>query len=66
MLFIFVEPGNVQSSVMICEKPVFGVPLAVAVERSKCHDGIELPAIFRECIDHIEEHGKSITPFILS
>lgn len=51
------EPGNVQSSVMICEKPVFGVPLAVAVERSKCHDGIELPAIFRECIDHIEEHG---------
>lgn len=51
------EPGNVQSSVMISEKPVFGVPLAVAVERSKCHDGIELPAIFRECIDHIEEHG---------
>lgn len=51
------DPGTAQSSAMICEKPVFGVPLAVAVERSKCHDGIELPAIFRECIDYIEEHG---------
>lgn len=39
------------------EKPVFGVPLSVAVERSKCHDGIQLPALFRECVDYIEEHG---------
>ncbi|CAH1789683.1 unnamed protein product [Owenia fusiformis] len=38
-------------------KPVFGVPLGVAVSRSKCHDGIELPAIVRETIDYIEEHG---------
>ena len=46
---------------MSCDDPqvVFGVSLAVAVERSKCHDGIELPVIFRECIDHIEEHGLS-------
>ncbi|CAJ1099387.1 ralA-binding protein 1-like [Octopus vulgaris] len=49
--------GAVQPSGNICEKPVFGVPLTLAVERSKCHDGIELPAIFRECIDYIEEHG---------
>ncbi|XP_036366944.1 ralA-binding protein 1-like [Octopus sinensis] len=53
----FSEAGAVQPSGNICEKPVFGVPLTLAVERSKCHDGIELPAIFRECIDYIEEHG---------
>ena len=40
------------------EKPVFGVPLSVAVDRNKCHDGIQLPALFRECLDYIEEHGK--------
>ena len=39
-------------------KPIFGVPLAVAVARSKCHDGVPLPAIFRECIDYIEEFGE--------
>ncbi|XP_035220527.1 ralA-binding protein 1-like [Stegodyphus dumicola] len=39
------------------EKPIFGVPLQVAVERSKSHDGIELPVVVRECIDYIEEHG---------
>ena len=37
--------------------PVFGVPIEVAVARSKCHDGVQLPAVFRECIDHIEEFG---------
>ncbi|KAK3094980.1 hypothetical protein FSP39_008678 [Pinctada imbricata] len=41
------------------EKPIFGVPLATAVERSKSHDGIELPRLVRECIDYIEEHGLS-------
>ncbi|XP_013382474.1 ralA-binding protein 1 isoform X2 [Lingula anatina] len=40
-------------------KPVFGVPLQVACERNKSHDGIQLPVIFRECIDYIEEHGLS-------
>ncbi|ESP03563.1 hypothetical protein LOTGIDRAFT_53545, partial [Lottia gigantea] len=38
-------------------QPIFGVPLVEAVERNKSHDGIELPAIFRECIDYIEEYG---------
>ncbi|XP_046350266.2 ralA-binding protein 1-like isoform X1 [Haliotis rufescens] len=41
------------------DKPIFGVPLALSVERNKSHDGIELPAIFRECVDYIEEHGLS-------
>ncbi|XP_038058357.1 ralA-binding protein 1-like isoform X2 [Patiria miniata] len=40
-------------------KPVFGIPLAEAVEHSKMYDGIELPKIVRECIDFIEEHGMS-------
>ncbi|XP_074661157.1 uncharacterized protein LOC141913882 isoform X2 [Tubulanus polymorphus] len=40
-------------------KPIFGVALTVAVARSRSHDGIMLPAIFRECIDYIEEHGLS-------
>lgn len=39
------------------EKPIFGIPLHVAVDRNKIHDGIELPVIVRECIDYIEEHG---------
>lgn len=43
----------------LCENPIFGVPLAVAVERNKSHDGIEVPAIVRECIDYIEECGLS-------
>ncbi|XP_005106675.1 ralA-binding protein 1 [Aplysia californica] len=41
------------------ENPIFGVPLAMAVERNKSHDGIEVPAIVRECIDYIEECGLS-------
>lgn len=40
------------------EKPIFGVPLQIAVERSKSHDGIDIPVIVRECIDYIEEHGN--------
>ncbi|XP_037079221.1 ralA-binding protein 1-like, partial [Pollicipes pollicipes] len=43
--------------VAVEEEPVFGVPLALAVERSKCHDGVQLPAIVRECIDFIEQNG---------
>ena len=37
--------------------PIFGVPLEVAVERNRCHDGIPLPMVVRQCIDYIEEHG---------
>nr|BAN20700.1 conserved hypothetical protein [Riptortus pedestris] len=37
--------------------PIFGVPLTVAVERSKCHDGVDIPLIVRNCIDHVQETG---------
>ena len=38
---------------------MFGVSLLTAVQRSKlAGDGIELPTVFRECIDVLEEQGK--------
>ena len=42
------------------DRPVFGIALAQAVERSRCHDGIKLPVVVRECIDFIEEHGLKV------
>ncbi|XP_076165192.1 ral interacting protein isoform X2 [Ptiloglossa arizonensis] len=42
------------------EQPVFGVSLHLAVERSRCHDGVELPLVIRDCIDFVEEHGMNI------
>lgn len=49
MIFLLAEESDL--------KPVFGIPLATAVERSKSQDGIQLPIIVRECIDYIEENG---------
>ena len=37
---------------------MFGVPLEVAIKRTKLPDGIELPRVFREGIVHIEENGN--------
>ncbi len=37
--------------------PIFGVPLEVATERNRSHDGVPLPVIVRQCIDYIEEQG---------
>ena len=41
---------------------MFGVPLSLAVQRSVIVDGIELPTVFRECIDFLEERGKMSVP----
>ncbi|XP_048363128.1 ralA-binding protein 1 isoform X2 [Sphaerodactylus townsendi] len=38
-------------------RPVFGIPLADAAERTLLYDGIRLPAVFRECIDYVEKYG---------
>ncbi|KAA3675997.1 uncharacterized protein DEA37_0000722 [Paragonimus westermani] len=46
-------PQNTQDPV----KPVFGVALNIAFERSPSHDGIPLPAFLRHCIDYIEMYG---------
>ncbi|CAK9795308.1 RalA-binding protein 1 [Anthophora plagiata] len=42
------------------EQPIFGVSLHLAVERSRCHDGVELPLVVRDCIDFVEEHGMNV------
>ncbi|KAJ9595901.1 hypothetical protein L9F63_012920 [Diploptera punctata] len=42
------------------EQPVFGVPLELAVERSRCHDGVDIPVVVRDCIDHVQEHGLNL------
>lgn len=39
--------------------PVFGMSLGLAVERSKCHDGVKLPLIVRNCIDFLQENLNS-------
>ncbi|CAB0040157.1 unnamed protein product [Trichogramma brassicae] len=44
----------------IGDEPIFGVSLHLAVERSRCHDGVELPLVVRDCIDYLEEHGMSV------
>uniref|UniRef100_A0AC34QW53 Rho-GAP domain-containing protein n=1 Tax=Panagrolaimus sp. JU765 TaxID=591449 RepID=A0AC34QW53_9BILA len=44
---------NVPSS----NQPVLGVPLSVAVKNSRSHDGIPVPALVRQCIDYVEQHG---------
>lgn len=38
-------------------QPIFGVSLGLSVERSRCHDGINLPLVVRDCIDYLQEHG---------
>ncbi|XP_069014013.1 ralA-binding protein 1 [Embiotoca jacksoni] len=38
-------------------RPIFGAPLAEAVKRTALYDAIQLPAIFRECVDYIENYG---------
>ncbi|KAJ8982802.1 hypothetical protein NQ317_010423 [Molorchus minor] len=39
--------------------PIFGVSLELSVERSRCHDGIDIPLPIRECIDYVETLGIS-------
>lgn len=38
-------------------RPIFGAPLSEAVKRTALYDGIQLPAVFRECMDYIENYG---------
>ncbi|XP_037950783.1 ralA-binding protein 1 [Teleopsis dalmanni] len=38
-------------------QPVFGVSVSLATERSRCHDGIDLPLVVRDCIDYLQENA---------
>ena len=40
--------------------PIFGVDLELAVERNRCHDGVMLPVVVRECVDYIEAEGLTV------
>lgn len=51
------EPEPVAVETPATVRPIFGAPLAEAVRRTALYDGIQLPAIFRECIDYIESYG---------
>ena len=49
----------VDSLSSLSDVAVFGVPLETAVQRSQLGtDGIELPTVFREFIDFLEEYGE--------
>uniref|UniRef100_A0A1A9X219 Rho-GAP domain-containing protein n=1 Tax=Glossina brevipalpis TaxID=37001 RepID=A0A1A9X219_9MUSC len=37
--------------------PVFGVSVSLATERSRCHDGIDIPLVIRDCIDYLQEYA---------
>ncbi|XP_018569233.1 ralA-binding protein 1 [Anoplophora glabripennis] len=51
---------SVEETVDIADAlPMFGVSLELAVERSRCHDGVDLPLPIRECIDYVEAVGIS-------
>nr|CAD7262224.1 unnamed protein product [Timema shepardi] len=42
------------------ELPIFGVPLQLAVDRSRCHDGVDIPLVVRDCIDYVQDHGLTM------
>lgn len=44
----------------IDDQPVFGVPLTLAVERSRCHDGVDIPLVIRDCIDYVQDNGLNM------
>ncbi|XP_057652641.1 ralA-binding protein 1 [Diorhabda carinulata] len=52
--------NSVEDTIAFAEAlPIFGVSLEISVERSRCHDGVDLPLPIRECIDYVESDGIS-------
>ena len=52
-------PPTLPPSLLPPDSAVFGATLEVAVQRSTiATDQLELPTVFRQCIDFLEEHGK--------
>ncbi|XP_005187489.2 ralA-binding protein 1 isoform X1 [Musca domestica] len=47
---------NSEEVLELCS-PVFGVSVSLATERSRCHDGLDLPLVVRDCIDYLQEYG---------
>jgi RalA-binding protein 1 len=47
------------------EPPIFAVPLETAVQRSRCHDGVLLPLVVRNCMDFVEDCGEYFSCYIV-
>jgi RalA-binding protein 1 len=49
------NPSGDLSSIAL--SPVLGVPLKQSLANSRCYDGQPVPAVVRQCIDYVTEHG---------
>lgn len=38
-------------------QPVFGVSVNLSTDFSRCHDGIDIPLVVRDCIDYLQENA---------
>ncbi|KAH8382932.1 hypothetical protein KR009_005844 [Drosophila setifemur] len=52
------EEVSAAEEVLALGYPVFGVSVSLATERSRCHDGVDLPLVVRDCIDYLQDHCK--------
>ena len=55
--FVYISEKECEAEAKNEELCIFGVPLDVAVERQRCHDGIPLPMVVRLCVDYVEDQG---------
>ncbi|XP_030563655.1 ralA-binding protein 1 [Drosophila novamexicana] len=44
-----------EEEVLALGYPIFGVSISLATERSRCHDGVDLPLVVRDCIDYLQQ-----------
>ncbi|XP_017870683.1 PREDICTED: ralA-binding protein 1 [Drosophila arizonae] len=49
------EDASEVEEVLALGYPIFGVSISLATERSRCHDGIDLPLVVRDCIDFLQQ-----------
>ncbi|XP_052850898.1 ralA-binding protein 1 [Drosophila gunungcola] len=52
------DEASAAEEVLALGYPVFGVSVSLATERSRCHDGVDIPLVVRDCIDFLQDHLK--------
>uniref|UniRef100_A0A6P4F459 RalA-binding protein 1 n=1 Tax=Drosophila rhopaloa TaxID=1041015 RepID=A0A6P4F459_DRORH len=52
------DEASAAEEVLALGYPVFGVSVSLAIERSRCHDGVDIPLVVRDCIDYLQDHLK--------
>ncbi|XP_064549159.1 ralA-binding protein 1 [Drosophila montana] len=64
------EDSNSVEEELALGYPIFGVSISLATERSRCHDGVDLPLVVRDCIDYLQQeqslkcdHIYKVEPF---